>query len=143
MVDCSASLSPQASNIELPIGHGELILIVDDEAAICEITQAALEKHNYKLLTSSDGIEALALYAQHQDEISLVLTDMMMPLMDGSTTIHTLQKLNPQLKIIAVSGLASNEQVVSSSGVGVKAFLSKPYTARELLSTINGVLSAP
>ena len=68
---------------------------------------------------------------------------MMMPLMDGSTTIHTLQKLNPQLKIIAVSGLASNEQVVSSSGVGVKAFLSKPYTARELLSTINGVLSAP
>ena len=131
----------QAQDFELPIGHGEVILVVDDEAPIREITKTALKTHNYQVFTANDGIEALAVYAEHQDEISLVLTDMMMPSMDGSTTIRTLQKMNPQLKIIAVSGLASNEQLASSSGVGVKAFLSKPYTARELLSTINGVLS--
>jgi len=133
----------QAEDIELPIGHQEMILVVDDEPAIVEITKTALKTHNYKVFTANDGIEALALYAEHQDEISLVLTDMTMPSMDGSTTIRTLQKLNPQLKIIAVSGLASNEQVASEAGIGVKAFLSKPYTARELLNTINGVLSAP
>ncbi len=132
----------QAEDFELPIGHGEVILVVDDEAPIREITKTALKTHNYQVFTANDGIEALVVYAEHQDEISLVLTDMMMPSMDGSTTIRTLQKMNPQLKIIAVSGLASNEQVASSSGAGVKAFLSKPYTARELLSTINGVLSA-
>ncbi len=133
----------QAEDFELPLGHGEVILVVDDEAPIVEITKTALKTHNYKVFTANDGIEALAFYAEHQDEISLVLTDMMMPSMDGSTTIRTLQKLNPQLKIIAISGLASNEQVASEAGVGVKAFLSKPYTARELLNTINGVLSAP
>ena len=56
-------------------------------------------------MTASDGIEAVALYAQYKDEISAVLLDMMMPSMDGATTIRTLQKMNPQVKIIAASGL--------------------------------------
>ncbi len=135
---------PQAEDFELPCGHQEVILVVDDEAPMREITKRVLLTHNYKVFTANNGMEALALYAEHQDEISVVLTDMMMPFMDGSITIRKLQKLNPQLKIIAASGLASNEQVVSSEkGVGVKAFLAKPYTVKELLNTINGVLSAP
>ena len=133
----------QAEDFELPLGHQEVILVVDDEAPILEITKTALLTHNYKVFTANKGIEAVSLYTEHQDEISVVLTDMMMPSMDGSNTIRTLQKLNPQLKIIAVSGLASNEQVASSAGFGAKAFLSKPYAVRELLNTINGVLSAP
>ena len=120
-----------------------MILVVDDEAPILEITKTALLTHNYKVFTANDGIEGTTLYAEHQDEISLVLTDMMMPSMDGSNTIRTLQNMNPQLKIIAASGLGSNEQVALSSGVGVKGFLLKPYTAKELLNTIDGVLSAP
>ncbi len=130
-----------AESMELPIGNGELILIVDDEAAICEVTKTSLETYDYKVLTASDGIEAIALYAQHQDEISVVLMDMMMPSMDGLTTIPTLQKIKPQVKIIAVSGLASREQVSAAMGAGVKAFLSKPFTAQELLKTINSVLN--
>lgn len=130
-----------AKSMELPIGNGELILVVDDEAAICEVTKTSLETYDYKVLTASDGIEAIALYAQHQDEISVVLMDMMMPSMDGLTTIPTLQKINPQVKIIAVSGLASREQVSAAMGAGVKAFLSKPFTAQELLKTINSVLN--
>ncbi len=131
----------EAENIELPTGHGELILVVDDEAPIREITKTLLETHNYKVLTASNGIEAIALYAEHHDEINLVLTDMMMPSMDGLTTIHTLQKMNPQIEIIAVSGLASNRQVAETSGTSVKTFLSKPYTANELLRTLDEVIT--
>jgi PAS domain S-box-containing protein len=132
----------QAENLELPTGHGELILVVDDEAPIREITRTVLETHNYKVLTACDGIEAIAFYAEHQDEISLVLTDMMMPDMDGLTTIRTLQKMNPDIEIIAVSGLASNRQVTEASGTSVKTFLSKPYTANELLKTLYEVMNA-
>ena len=127
---------------ELPIGHGELVLVVDDELAIREIARTALETYSYKVLTAGDGIEAIALYAQHKYEISVVLMDMMMPAMDGATAIAVLQKMNPQISIIALSGLASNQKVAEAAGPGIKAFLSKPYTAKELLYTINGVLNA-
>ena len=131
----------QAEDLELPKGHGELILVVDDELAIRKITQTSLETYNYKVLTASDGIEAIALYAQHKNEISTVLMDMMMPSMDGPTAIRILKKMNPQVKIIAVSGLASSDKVAVAMDTGVKAFLAKPYTARELLNTINAVKS--
>ncbi len=122
-------------------GNGELILIVDDEAAIRETTKTSLETYNYKVLTASDGIEAIALYAEHRDQIQLVLVDMMMPAMDGLTTIRTLQRINPQIKIVAVSGLGTKEQLTAAADRGVKTFLSKPFTAQELLQAISGVLS--
>ncbi|CAA9577447.1 Circadian input kinase A [uncultured Synechococcales cyanobacterium] len=121
-------------------GQGELILVVDDEAAIREITKTSLEAHNYRVLTASDGIEAVTLYAQHQDEISIVLTDMMMPLMDGPTAIRILQRMNSQVKIVATSGLASREKLTEVAGTGIKTFLSKPYTAEELLNTLHQIL---
>jgi CheY-like chemotaxis protein len=127
--------------LNLPQGHGELILVVDDEAAIRETTKASLETYNYKVLTASDGIEAIALYAEQRNRISLVLVDMLMPAMDGTTTIRTLQKIDPHVKVIAVSGLASKEQLSIAASTGIKTFLSKPYTAQELLQTINSVIS--
>ena len=116
-----------------------LILVVDDEDSIRDITKTSLENYNYKAITASDGIEAIALYAEHRDEISIVLTDIVMPAMDGLTTIRTLQKINPKVKIIAVSGLISNDKVNSASDIGINAFLSKPYTAQQLLQTIGDV----
>ncbi|TVP65907.1 MAG: response regulator [Nodularia sp. (in: Bacteria)] len=125
----------------LPQGNGELILVVDDEVAIREVTKTSLENYNYQAITASDGIEAIALYVENRDKISLVLTDMLMPSMDGMTTIKTLQKINPNVKIIAVSGLATTDKVNAAHDVGVKAFLAKPYTANQLLQTINAVQS--
>lgn len=123
----------------LPQGNGELILVVDDEDTIRDITKTSLESHNYQAITASDGIEAIALYVENQDKISLVLTDMVMPSMDGMTTIKTLQKINPKVKIIAVSGLATTNKVNAARDAGVKAFLAKPYTANQLLQTISAV----
>ena len=133
--------NPYDEGHKLPKGHGELILVIDDEDSIREITKTSLEAYDYRVLTARDGIEAVAVYAQHKDEISLALVDMMMPCMDGMTTIRTLQKINPQVKIIAVSGLVSNLKAIEHLGDNVKTFLSKPYTSNELLENLQLVLS--
>jgi CheY-like chemotaxis protein len=135
-----ATQIPQISDSEFSQGQGELILVVDDEAAIRETTKTSLEAYNYRVLTANDGIDAISLYAQHQHEISLVLVDMMMPLMDGATTIRTLKKINSQVKIIAVSGLISSTRLTQSTSSGAQAFLAKPYTTTDLLKTINQVI---
>jgi CheY-like chemotaxis protein len=134
--------TPFVREIKLPSGNGEMILLVDDEIAIRNIVQTSLETYHYQVLTASDGVEAIALYAQHKQQISAVLIDMMMPTMDGLTTIQMLQKMNSQLKIIAISGLALSDRVNVAMGTGVQAFLSKPFTAEELLQTLSGVLSS-
>ncbi|MEP0890755.1 PAS domain S-box protein [Leptolyngbya sp. FACHB-16] len=123
-------------------GQGQMILVVDDEAAIREVSQASLEAYNYRVLTANDGIEAIALYAQHKEEIELVLIDLMMPVMDGPTTIRTLRKINPQVKIVAVSGLLSSTHLPSIVGTDLHAFLPKPYTAKELAKCLSDVLNA-
>jgi PAS domain S-box-containing protein len=124
----------------LPLGHGELILVVDDEAAILEIAKGTLEAYGYRAITAADGTEAVALYAEHKGEISVVLTDLGMPHMDGLTTIRILQKMNPQIKIIATSGLRSEGKASDVASLGVKTFLSKPYTADKLLLTLAEML---
>ncbi len=118
------------------LGQGELILIVDDEVAIQEVTKATLEVYGYQAITASDGIEAIALYAQHRQEIGVVLMDMMMPSLDSATLVRTLCKLNPQVQIIAMSGLATPDTVKKTLSEGVKAFLAKPFTASELLNLL-------
>lgn len=122
-------------------GNGELILLVDDEPAIRNITKSSLEAYNYRVLTASNGIEAIEIYAKHQQEINLVLLDMIMPEMDGETTMRMLHQINSQVKIIAISGLVLNPATPSKSGYNVKAVVSKPCTGKELLQVINKVSS--
>ncbi|WAL61379.1 hybrid sensor histidine kinase/response regulator [Thermocoleostomius sinensis] len=124
----------------IPSGHGELILVVDDEFAIREVCQLALEAYDYRVLIAEDGIQAVAHYIAHKSEIHLVLVDMMMPAMDGATTIRTLQKINPHVKIIAASGLTSSDQIAIAAQLGVQTFLPKPYTAEELVKLVTNVL---
>ncbi|MFA6959148.1 MAG: PAS domain S-box protein [Opitutaceae bacterium] len=124
----------------LPRGHGETILVIDDEAAILTITQQTLESFGYRVLVAIDGAEAIALYAQHRDSIAAVITDMIMPIMDGVATINALMRINPQVLIVAASGLNSNGRVAKAAGAGVKTFLPKPYTAETLLVTLHELL---
>jgi two-component system cell cycle sensor histidine kinase/response regulator CckA len=135
-VQATATLPLQ--EIEFLNGNGELILVVDDEAKILETTKISLEIHNFRVLTASDGIEAISLYVQYKNEIAVVLVDMMMPSMDGATTIRTLQKMNSRVKIIAVSGMAASDKLAASAGA--QKFIAKPYTTKELLQTLNSIL---
>ena len=133
----------ERKRLDLPAGRGELILVVDDEEAIRQITKGTLETFNYRVLVASDGTEAVALYAQHRDEIAAVLTDMMMPFMDGPATIRALQKMNPRVRIIAASGLSANDKAAEAAAVGAQTFLPKPYTAEKLLKALAEILHAP
>jgi two-component system cell cycle sensor histidine kinase/response regulator CckA len=126
---------------ELPAGHGELILVVDDENQIREITKKTLEKHGYSVITAVNGEDAIALYSKHKDDIKLVLMDMMMPVMDGSASIQELRKVNPEVKIIAISGLTEKDKITKVDDIQIKALLTKPYTVEKLLNTINEVSS--
>ncbi|MBW4612694.1 MAG: PAS domain S-box protein [Desmonostoc vinosum HA7617-LM4] len=128
-----------SQELEPLTGNGELILVVDDEAVIREITKLSLETYNYQVLTASDGVEAIAIYTQYQQEISVVLLDMMMPSMSGAIAIRKLKKINPDITIIATSGLLSHQNITEVAGMGVSAFLSKPCTAKELLQAISAV----
>ena len=96
--------------------------------------------YGYRVLTAADGSQGLALYAQHREEIGLVLTDMMMPVMDGAATIRALRKMDPGVRIIGASGLTANGKSVVKRGLGEKSFLHKPYAADKLLKTVRDVL---
>lgn len=122
----------------LPRGNGELVLVVDDEASIRTMTKSILEANGYQVLTANDGTEALSLYAMHREDVKLVVTDMMMPYMDGPATIRALEKMNSDIRIIATSGIMSARADGVSSRV--KAFVAKPYTAEKLLKAISEVL---
>jgi PAS domain S-box-containing protein len=126
--------------VSLRLGHGETILVVDDEASIREITRTTLEACGYKVEVASDGTEAVAIFAQRKGEISAVITDVMMPFMDGPATIRALRKLDPNVKIIVNSGLEGNGRNLDSDALAPDAFLSKPYTADELLEALADVL---
>jgi CheY-like chemotaxis protein len=124
----------------LPMGNGELILIIDDETAIRVITKETLQAYGYNAITASDGAEGVALFAENKKQIKAVITDIMMPVMDGTAAILVLKKISPDVKIIAVSGLTTKGQVGSPSEFDVQAFLTKPTTAESLLKTLAAVL---
>jgi PAS domain S-box-containing protein len=139
-LDTPGSVEEAAARMDLPVGHGELILVVDDEESIREITRGTLETFGYTVVTASDGTEALALYADRKNEIAVVLTDMVMPFMDGPATIRALQRMNPNVRIIAASGLDTGRRTGEGVLEGVSVFLAKPYTAEKLLKTLAQVL---
>ncbi len=122
---------------ELLTGNGELILVVEDEASISRVTGSTLEMHGYKVLTADDGAQAVALYAQNKDKISVVLMDIMMPVMDGHASIKAIRRINPRARIITTSGLSEKDKLMKAAGTSISAFLPKPYTAEQLLKTIH------
>ena len=126
---------------KLPPGNGELILVVDDESAIRQIAQTILENFNYRVLTANDGAEAIAKFAQYQNEIAVVVTDIVMPVMDGAALIRAIRAIRPLTKIIASSGFAETNKLDEAAAIGIKDFLTKPYSTQALLDTLARLLS--
>jgi PAS domain S-box-containing protein len=131
----------EEQQLELLVGQGELVLVAEDEDSVREVTISTLEKYGYSVLAANDGADAVAEYAQNKDKIKVILMDMMMPVMDGHASIRAIRKINPEVKIIAVSGLAEKDKLKNVTDY-TNAFLPKPYTAERLLKTIHEVLSA-
>lgn len=121
----------------LPTGNGELILVVDDEQSIRELVKNTLETFGYRVISADNGKEGLAIYQRSTEKISVILTDMMMPVMDGPTMIQAIRMFDPDVTIILSSGLGSGDPTRIHN---VQATLQKPYTTEKLLATLHALL---
>jgi CheY-like chemotaxis protein len=125
---------------QFPPGHGETILLIDDDAAIREVAKAVLSEFGYHVLTAEDGPSALAIFAQQSKQIAAVLTDSEMPIMSGVMLARTLLKMDSETKIILSTARDSDYSEAELGNLGVQACLNKPYTRETLLRAIDRVL---
>ncbi|MBN2703352.1 MAG: response regulator, partial [Pontiellaceae bacterium] len=128
------------SRASAPLGHGEMVLIVDDEKAILRMAERILTQYGYTCLTASSTSEAKLLFEENRKQIQLALTDIMMPFGDGRQFIAYLTEQSPELPIIAISGLSNENFRNSVMAHGAKAFLSKPFDSEELRRMIAELL---
>ena len=136
-----AEQQQEASAKKAPKGQGELLLLVDDESQFLSIIKQALELNGYRVITAADGVEAIAAFSAHRSEIKGVFTDMLMPHLDGPATIKVLKRLDPSVRIVAVSGLMDAERVKAATGHEDIDVLAKPFTTERLLSAVHDALN--
>jgi signal transduction histidine kinase/ActR/RegA family two-component response regulator len=117
------------------------ILIVDDEPCIRNSLQRLLTKMGYSVFTAKDGAEALDVYSEKGNSINLILLDMIMPVMTGVTTYRELRKLNPDVKVLLISGFSKDDRANEIIREGVLGFLQKPFQFDELSQAICDALA--
>jgi PAS domain S-box-containing protein len=124
--------------------HAETILLAEDEPAVRELSQLILSDLGYQVLVAGNGAEALALYqAPSTPKIDLLVTDVIMPEMGGRELAERLRVLNPELKILFVSGYTAETDWVSRALAKNTQFLPKPFTAAVLGQKVHDLLSGP
>jgi len=121
-------------------GRGEMILIIDDEEAVCSVMQRTLETSGYRTLTARNGAEAVALYSDRGPEIDLVVTDLDMPALGGQAAAAALLTMNPNVKIVVATGLDALPASGSPGEAGYRAVLKKPCPTGLLLQTVDRAL---
>ena len=119
----------------------ETILVVDDTEEIRKMICQILLQHGYQVLEASNGLEALEITGSHRDPIHLVLTDVVMPRMNGPELAERLRHLNPRQRLLFMSGFADDALVRRIEKLAV--FLPKPFTSHALTSKIREVLDDP
>ena len=122
-------------------GQGETVLLVEDDTTVQTITRQTLEAFGYKVVSADDGAQAMAQFAMHSADIALVLTDMVMPVMDGKTLIPALRRLRPDVHIIVTSGYSADLSHERLLELHVQHYLAKPYSASTLLKVVHDALA--
>jgi DNA-binding NtrC family response regulator len=125
---------------QVPQGHGETVLVVDDEEAVRKGIARTLERRNYVVLTANCGIAAIQMFRQHQNEIDLVITDIVMPDMNGAILLRILRIFMPDLRAIAISGYAASCSEINLLQEDQRHFLAKPFETWELLAMVRDTL---
>ena len=121
-------------------GGTETVLLVDDEESIRELGAELLDSFGYKVITASNGKEALEIYRVEKDRISLILLDLIMPVMDGKKCLEEILQVKSNAKVIIASGYSEHGPANGIMAAGAKGFVQKPYDMRELFTTIREVL---
>jgi PAS domain S-box-containing protein len=137
----TAAASP-ASQADQPIlqGHGELVLMVDDEESVRQVTRQFLECNGYRMIEAENGTTAVVQYAAHQQQVQVVVTDLIMPVMDGPAFIQVLRRMNPQVRVIVMSGQQDKPGLPADLRIPDEARLAKPFSGAMLLQTLHRVL---
>lgn len=138
-VSCAAPAGEKEP--EASLNGTETLLIVDDEEEILNVMQDTLESHGYKVLATTDSSVALDIYRNILHEAALIITDIVMPSVDGRELIRQIKLINPAIKVLAVSGytkyVAEKEDIKDIDG-----FLKKPFESYNLLSVVRRILDA-
>jgi len=137
-----ANLGHQAKKTmqsDFEAGHGETILIIEDEAPLRNIMTQILDAHGYKVYVAENGACGTDLFVQHKHEIDAIIVDLVMPVMDGVSTVYAIRHISPALPIIVCSGEGTKVELASS--LKISSFLNKPFTTETLLKIISSTLS--
>lgn len=132
--------SESSATGEILGGNGELILIVDDEVGIRELAAAALTDQGYRAVIADNGAQALEVQANLSEPIALLVTDIMMPVMDGTRLIAALRKNNPELPVVAMSGLLESAKTKAPQQSNNTLIVSKPFEATKLVYAVQSLL---
>jgi two-component system cell cycle sensor histidine kinase/response regulator CckA len=133
--------SPPSETI-LPVGHGELILVMDDEATVRQMTKTTLENYGYQVVTAISGLDGLTLFQEYRQEIKLLVSDTDMPIMSGLAALHIIQKLEPEIPMIIASGGKQDPASYKQINATHLTVLDKPYTVEQLLQTVARALNS-
>ena len=135
--DMEITPSPEAS---CP-GHGETILLVDDESAVREMACVVLQRLNFKPVTATDGADGLLLAMRHQAELRVIITDLHMPHMDGLAFVRVLRLVLPDVPVVVASGRLEDPQAAEMKALGVTHRLDKPFTEAQLVEVLQSILA--
>jgi PAS domain S-box-containing protein len=122
------------------LSGNETVLVVDDDDRVRLLAKETLETFGYTVLEASNGKDALTIYAEKQDLISLVVLDLMMPEMSGRTCLKHLLSINPSVKVIIMSGYSTEDEIQKSKDMGATNFLGKPYKIDEFMKQVREVI---
>ena len=118
----------------------ECILMVDDEQCLRDVAQYVLSKMGYKVILAADGESAIELYKKGRHDISLIVLDLIMPGMGGMRCLEQLLKMDPDARIIVVSGYTDEQPPGGFLGIGAREFVTKPYDMVGLSKVIRKVM---
>ncbi len=118
------------------------ILAVDDDVIVGELIRKALQGLGYRVLVATDGAKGLAVYRQNQAEIALVLLDMIMPNLSGAEVFRTLQRWNPQIKCLMISGYSKSPEVEALLAEGLSGYIQKPFLLHTLTERVEAALAS-
>ncbi len=125
------------------VAHGEMVLVVDDEATVRKISRSVLTAMKFQVVTASDGTEALMQVAEKRADIRVVITDLHMPNMDGLTFVRVLRHMMPSVGIIVSSGRVDERDRLAFKELGVTTLLEKPFSREKLIAALQLVLQSP
>jgi CheY-like chemotaxis protein len=140
-IETSVVVEAKVEEKPLPEGKGELILVMDDEEAVRELTKTMLENYGYRVVTALNGLHGVARFEELKDEIRLIISDSDMPYLSGLAAIGSMQQLKPNIPAILASGAKHDPRELQKLNLSRVAYLEKPFSLKDLLATVAALIN--